>query len=56
MCMRKEYINPTVKTLDVNEESLLISVSTGDNTTLNVSDGEGDASEALGKSTNVWED
>ena len=54
--MKKEYINPILKETVINEEPLLVAVSTGEgNPNIDVDDDEGgDVNDALGKS--FWDE
>lgn len=54
--MKKRYIEPNIRVLQINHEDLLISMSAGGEIILNTSDDDGDAGEALGKSTNIWDE
>ncbi len=48
--MKKEYINPVLKSFEINQEPLLINVSTGEgNPKIDVDDEGGDVDDALGK-------
>lgn len=57
---KKAYIIPSLKSLDVNEEQLLISISVDggtNNDDVLVVGGDGDAdADGLGKGYNPWED
>ena len=57
---KKAYMIPSLKTLDVNEEQLLISISVdggADSDDVLVVGGDGDAdSEGLGKGFSAWDE
>ena len=54
--MKKEYINPELQIYDINQDAILINVSTGEgNPSIEVDDEGGDVNDALSKGT-IWDE